>query len=321
MLPTNQNVGIFATKSTDISEARKYLIVIGGPTASGKTNISLEVAQHLKCPIISADSRQIYREMKIGTARLLPKDWKGIDHHLLGSISIEEPYSVGAFEKDVLKILSEIYINSDFAVLVGGTGLYIKAVIEGIDEFPKVNPDIRQNYVKLFEENGIETLQKLLTEKDPIYARNVDLNNPHRLIRALSVIQSSGRLFSEFHTSSKSTRTFKVIPIALHMDRQELYDRINHRVDEMMDSGLLDEVTRLAPLRSHPALNTVGYKELFEYLDGKRTLESAIEKIKQHSRNYAKRQITWFKNQGAFVHFSPKESSKIIAYIDEEIGR
>ena len=268
----------------------KYLIVIGGATAVGKTQVAIRLAQEYNCEILSADSRQFYKELNIGTAKPTKEELDSVPHHFINNLSVRDDYSVGDYERDVLKKLESIYMNQDVAVLVGGTGLYINAVLNGLDSFPDVPKDIKDNYESIFASQGIKSLQLLLTEKDPEYAQKVDMNNPHRIIRALSIIEISGSTFSSFLTSKKIERPFRVIKIALTMERHLLYDRINKRVDQMIESGLVNEAKSLIGHKHLNALRTVGYSELFQHFDGKYFMSEAIEKIKQNTRNYAKRQ-------------------------------
>ncbi len=303
-----------------ISKNQKYIIALGGPTASGKTSSGIQIAQHYSCPIISADSRQVYKEMSIGTAKPTDKERSIVDHYLVDIVTIHESYSVGDYERDALVLLDQLFKKLDVVIVSGGTGLFLKALIEGIDIFPEVNKEDKEYYVNLWEEQGIAPLQKELSIKDPTYHNLVDLSNPHRLIRALSVIRTSNLPFSSFLNQKDITRNFQSILIALDRPRKELYSRINIRVDQMITEGLLDEVKSLYNYKNLKSLNTVGYKELFAYLNDECTLEYAIDKIKQHSRNYAKRQITWFKNQQDYTHFHPEEIRKIIEYIDKYMG-
>ncbi|MBL7817426.1 MAG: tRNA (adenosine(37)-N6)-dimethylallyltransferase MiaA [Saprospiraceae bacterium] len=275
--------------------AKKKLIVIGGPTASGKTAYAIQLAKQHETEIISADSRQFYKEMSIGTAKPTPAELAQAKHHLIGNLSIHNSYSVGDFERDALAILNAIFEKKDVAIMVGGTGLYIRAVCEGLDEFPEVPLSIRQEFEDLFEKQGIEFLQKILQEVDYEYFTQVDIQNPMRLIRALSVWKVSGKPFSSFRSGEKVVRNFEPVYLALDWPREVLYDRINRRVDAMMTEGLLDEAQTLYPFRHLNALQTVGYTELFAHFDGQMTLTEAVDKIKQHSRNYAKRQMTWFR--------------------------
>lgn len=281
--------------------------------------MSILVAEHYQCPVLSADSRQIYQELKIGTARPSEEELGRVPHYFIGNKSIHNPFSAGQYEREALKLLEDLFLLHDIVVVAGGTGLYIKALIEGLDKFPEIDPQIRKAYHKLYEESGIEPLQEELALLDPKYYKEVDLNNPLRLIRALTVIKSSGEPFSNFRKNKNTERSFRSIPISLSRPRDELYKSINHRVDKMIEMGLLEEVKRLQPFQNLAALNTVGYKELFAYFNNEYSIQEAIEKIKQHTRNYAKRQITWFKNQSDFQRFDAKDYGGIISYIDSKL--
>lgn len=294
---------------------------MGGPTGSGKTELSLKLAQYFGCPILSADSRQFYREMSIGTAKPTAVELSAVRHYFINSLSIREDYSVGQFERDCIALLEELHESYKVIIAVGGTGLYLRAIYQGIDQFPAVEENLIENYKKKLALNGITTLQDELKIKDPEYASIVDLNNPHRLIRALSVIASTGDTFSSFRTGTKAERSFSTIKIRTELDRAILYNRINHRVDQMISSGLIDEVKGLEAYYDHNALNTVGYKELIQYLRGKTTEAEAISKIKQHTRNYAKRQITWFNNQGDWYPVNPQDVQSIIGYIEDQMTK
>lgn len=294
---------------------KKYLIIIGGPTASGKTALAIQLAQHFSTEIISADSRQFFREMSIGTAKPSLEELSQAPHHFINNLSIHDEYSVGDFEKDVLIRLNELFQQKDVVIMVGGTGLYIRAVCEGLDDFPEVPLSIRHDLEVVLEEKGIEILQNELKEVDPIYYEEVDKDNPKRLIRALSIFKASGQPFSSFRTKSKVERPFECIYIALDIPRDVLYDRINRRVDIMVTQGLVDEARALFPYKYLNALQTVGYSELFDYFEGKMTLNEAIDKIKQHTRNYAKRQSTWFRKDKHWQYFSTSNAIDVIAYI------
>ena len=277
----------------------KKLIVIVGTTAIGKTSLSIALAQHFNCGIISADSRQFFKEMAIGTAAPTPQEQAQATHHLVQHISVTQKYSVGDFEKEALACLEKLYQSSDYAILIGGSGLYIDAVCKGLDDFPEIAPEIRHNLQAEFQEKGIGYLQELLKEKDPLYYEQVDTQNPQRMIRALEVCLQSGATFSSFRKQEKQrkhkARPFEVVKIGLTAQRETIYDRINQRVDMMMEQGLLHEVKSLLPYRQYNALQTVGYKELFTYLDGVWDLPTAVSEIKKNTRRFAKRQITWFK--------------------------
>ena len=286
---------------------KKKLIVIGGPTASGKTDFAIKLAQYYKTEILSADSRQFFKEMSIGTAKPSQSELALAKHHFIGNLSIHDAYSVGDFERDALSVLDTIFEKNDTAIMVGGTGLYIRAVCEGLDEFPDVPLSIRQEFEDILEKQGIESLQKILQEVDYVYFTQVDIQNPKRLIRALSVWKTSGQPFSSFRSGTKVERDFEPIYIALDLPREVLYDRINRRVDIMMADGLLDEAQLLYPFRHLNALQTVGYTELFAHFDGQMTLYEAVDKIKQHSRNYAKRQMTWFRKNDFWQRVDPRQ--------------
>ena len=299
---------------------KKQLIIIGGPTASGKTALAIRLAQHFSTEILSADSRQFYREMIIGTAKPTERELNLVKHHFINNISIHDAYSVGEYEKQALEVLSDIFQKNDVAIMVGGTGLYIRAVCEGLDEFPEVPLSIRQDLEHLYQTEGIEPLQKMLQSVDYEYYKQADIQNPMRLLRALSVYQASGEPFSSFRKGETSDRIFDAIYICLDVPRAMLYDRINKRVDSMIDEGLIDEARYLLPFKHLIALQTVGYAELFDYFEGKITLPEAIDKIKQHTRNYAKRQITWFRKDTHWQKFSPAAFDDIPSFINSKIS-
>ena len=299
---------------------KKQLIIIGGPTASGKTALAIRLAQHFSTEILSADSRQFYREMIIGTAKPTERELNLVKHHFINNISIHDAYSVGEYEKQALEVLSDIFQKNDVAIMVGGTGLYIRAVCEGLDEFPEVPLSIRQDLEHLYQTEGIEPLQKMLQSVDYEYYKQADIQNPMRLLRALSVYQASGEPFSSFRKGETSDRIFDAIYICLDVPRAMLYDRINKRVDSMIDEGLIDEARYLLSFKHLIALQTVGYAELFDYFEGKITLPEAIDKIKQHTRNYAKRQITWFRKDTHWQKFSPAAFDDIPSFINSKIS-
>lgn len=273
----------------------KKIIIVAGPTASGKTAYSLKLAMELQCPIISADSRQIYHELSIGTAKPGPEDLHKVRHYFINHISIVQPYDVGIYADELEVLLEELFRVYNTLIVCGGTGLYIHAIMNGLDKFPDVDPLIRLKLRGTYEELGITELQRQLLELDPEYYNTVDLQNSRRLMRALEICLSSGQAYSSFLQNKRSTNKYNFEKIYLHLEREELYNRINSRVDQMLQAGLIDEVKNLIPYRNHQALNTVGYKEVFDFLDNKIDYDSMVEKIKQHTRNYAKRQITWFK--------------------------
>lgn len=299
----------------------KYLISILGPTAIGKTALSVEIARHFKTEIISADSRQFFKEMNIGTAVPEPEELAAATHHFIQHISVEEDYSVGDFERDAIQKTEELFKKHNKLVMVGGSGLYVKAVTEGLDDFPEVNPEIRQKLNAHLEKDGIEWLQKKLNELDPEYYNKADVQNPHRLIRALQICIGTGKTFSSFLNKNKTERAFKTLKIGLTADREIIYDRINRRVDLMIKNGLLDEARELYGKRDLNALNTVGYKELFKYFDGEWTQETAISEIKKNTRRFAKRQLTWFRKDKEINWFDYKtDPEEIIEFLEKSIS-
>lgn len=275
-------------------DSSKTLIVIAGPTASGKTAVAIEVAKHYNTVIVSADSRQFYREMSIGTAKPSGDELSAVKHYFINSLSIAEPYTAGDYEKQCLSLLAELFKIHNVVVLAGGSGLFIKAVCEGFDEFPDTDPAIRERLNAELTDNGITYLQQKLKAADPEYYSLVDINNPQRVIRALEIFESTGKKYSSYRRSALNKRPFHIVKTALGLPREVLYNRINQRVDEMVKQGLVEEVRSLLPFRHLNALNTVGYTELFDYFDGKTDLDTALELIKQNTRRFAKRQITWF---------------------------
>ncbi len=298
----------------------KYLIVVCGPTAVGKTSLSVEIAKHYGAEIISADSRQFYREMNIGTAKPSPLELAEVPHHFINNISIHtKNYSAGKYEQEVIEFLDEYFKTKDIAVLVGGSGLFINAVCSGFDSFETT--DFKQQLTARIFLNGkdLSWLQQELERIDPEYYAEVDKKNPVRLIRALEVIYTTGKKYSEQRIGKKAERNFTSIKIGLNLEREKLYERINQRVDEMMKAGLLEEVKELYTFKKLHTLNTVGYQELFDYIEDKLTLEQAVELIKQNTRNYAKRQLTWFKKDKGIYWYGPEEKSEIMKYIDSQL--
>lgn len=293
----------------------KYLVVIGGPTASGKTDVAIRLAKYYQTEIVSADSRQFYREMKIGTAKPTEEELAGAPHHFINNLSIRYEYSVGDYEKDAMEKLIELFKEKDIVIMVGGSGLFIKAVCEGLDNFPEISDKIKEDLEEDYKRFGIGFLQNELRELDPDYYDEVDLHNPRRLLRALSVCRASGQPYSSFKTAEKAERPFEPIYVMLKWDREELYERINERVDKMMEMGLLEEAKSLHEYKEKNALQTVGYQELFEHFEGNATLEEAIEMIKQNTRRYAKRQTTWFKRNTQYSRFHPSEIKDIAEFI------
>lgn len=285
--------------------------VIAGPTAVGKTAIAIQLAQRLGTSIISADSRQCYREMTIGTAKPTEEELAQVHHYFINSHSVTEHLSTADFEQLALGYLQDIFKTNTSAVICGGTGLYIKSLCEGIDEMPDVDETIEREVNEQYLQHGIEWLQAAIQREDPEFYRQGEIQNPVRMIRALSFMRSNGKSILNYRTGTKAERPFNIIKIALDLPREVLYKRINHRVDIMMEQGLLDEVQRLYPQRHLKNLQTVGYSELFDYMDGKYSLEEAVDKIKQHSRNYAKRQLTWFRKDKDF-HWLEADDAHVI---------
>lgn len=296
----------------------KTLITVVGPTAIGKTALSIKLAQHYQTEILSADSRQFFKEMCIGTAVPEPEELSSATHHFIQHISIEDAYSVGHYEREALQVIYTLFKKYDTLVLVGGSGMYVDALLNGLDYFPDVLPGTREQLQEILRTQGEIALQEMLKEKDPLYASQVDLYNTQRVMRALEVCLSSGKPFSSFRNQPKKPREFNAIKVGLQADRAIIYDRINRRVDLMMEAGLLEEVKGLLSRKHLNALQTVGYKELFEYLEGQVSLEKAIENIKTNTRRFAKRQLTWYRKDPTihwFDYQTPLE--KIITSINK----
>ena len=293
----------------------KTLVCVVGPTGIGKTAVGIQLAQYAHTVILSADSRQFYQEMNIGTAKPSAEELAVVPHYFINSHRLTDVYSAGDFEREALRLLDNLFMQHDVVLLVGGSGLFVNAVCEGLDDLPQPSPGVRDRFNRLYADNGLLPLQQRLKAVDPVYYQAVDLANPQRVIRALEVYESTGKPFSCFHRQYRQKRAFDVRKIALHMDRQRLYQRINTRVDTMMEMGLLEEVQALQPFRYLPPLQTVGYTELFDYLDGKCTLETAVERIKQNTRRYAKRQLTWFRKDPNTTWFDPDDLTGMKAYL------
>ena len=294
----------------------KYLITIVGPTAIGKTSLSIAFAQHFNCDIISCDSRQFFKEMRIGTAVPTTEELAGAQHHFIQNKSIFENYTVGDFEKEAIAKLDELFLTNDYVVMVGGSGLYVDAVLKGFDDFPEIDASVREEVTSNYEKSGIEYLQTELEKRDPNYFEVVAKENPQRMMRALEVCIGSGKPYSSFLNLKKNTRNFTPILIGLEAERSIIYDRINQRVDIMINEGLLAEAKTLFPHKDLNALQTVGYRELFSYFEGKISLEFAIEEIKKNTRRFAKRQLTWFKRNEETKWFDYlTDRKKIIEYI------
>jgi len=293
----------------------KYLIVISGPTAVGKTSVSVALAKHYNCEILSADSRQFFKELNIGTAKPTHEEMQGVTHHFIGNRTISEDYTAGKFECDALKVLDTIFKKHDVAILVGGSGLYIDALCNGLDDVP-FDKKLRDELTTIYEKKGITFLQQELKDNDIDYFNRVDKNNPYRLIRGVEVFRLTGKPYSSFLQKKKLDRHFECINITLEMEREMLYKRINLRVDKMINEGLETEVKSLIMFKENTALKTVGYQEFFDYFDKKTTKEKAIELIKRNSRRYAKRQISWCKRDKNAVWMNPSNFSLIINHIN-----
>ncbi len=292
------------------------LICVVGPTAIGKTKLAIELAKAFNTEIISADSRQFFKEMTIGTAVPSTDELRAAPHHFIQNKTIFEPYSVGDFETEALQLLDNLFAKNNVVIMVGGSGLYVDAVTKGLDEFPKIPNKTREALNSELQENGLKALQQELKEEDPSYYQKVDYQNPHRVIRALEVIRTSGKPYSSFLNQEKKQRPFKTIYVGLTAARELIYDRINKRVEIMMEAGLLEEVKQLTPYKNLNALQTVGYRELFHYLGGNSSLEKAVSEIKKNTRRFAKRQNTWFKKNDSIMWFDYETTaSEIISTI------
>ncbi len=299
-----------------LKSSLKTLIIIAGPTAIGKTALSIELAKELNTEIISADSRQFYKELSIGTAKPSQEEMQGITHHFIDNLSITEHYNAGVFENEVIAFLESYFKTHDTIIMCGGSGMYIDAVCNGMDELTEIKPEFREELNKTVKEKGLTWLQEQVKQHDPEYYGQVDTNNPARLQRALEICLSTGLPYSAQRKGTKKERSFSIIKILLNSDREKLYERINIRVDEMMKAGLLDEVKSVLEHKDLKALNTVGYKELFDHLSGKTSLEEAVSLIKQNTRRYAKRQLTWFNNSGGYQTFDPTDKKGVLEFIE-----
>jgi len=298
---------------------KKTVLLIAGPTAVGKTSLAIQLAKQFHTEIISADSRQCYKEITIGVAKPSDEELQEVKHHFINSHSIHENLNAASFEEYALEAAAEIFQQHDIAVMVGGTGLYIKAFCEGMDEIPAVDETIRKQVQNDYQQQGIEWLQQQVQTHDPLFAKEGEMQNPQRMLRALEVVLSTGQSILQFRKGEKRKRNFNIIKIGLDLPREELYQRINQRVDVMLENGLPEEAKSVHPLRHLNALQTVGYRELFDFFDGSSTLEQAIEKIKQNSRHYAKRQLTWFKRDEEMNWFHPANTSQIQVYILQQL--
>ncbi|QED36396.1 tRNA (adenosine(37)-N6)-dimethylallyltransferase MiaA [Antarcticibacterium arcticum] len=301
---------------------KPYLISIVGPTGIGKTSLSIQLARAFNSEILSADSRQFFREMHIGTAAPSAEELSAARHHFIQHRSIQENYSVGDFERDALEKIEELFQTYRLLIMVGGSGLYVKSVLEGLDSFPEVDSAIRAALNDKVQQTGLIPLQEQLKNLDPETFEKIDINNPHRVIRALEICLGTGKPYSTFLQQGKSSRNFKALKIGLSAPREVIYDRINQRVDQMLKEGLLQEALGLFAQKDLNALNTVGYKELFEHFEGKTTLEEAVEEIKKNTRRFAKRQLTWFRKEEDIHWFDyTTPASEIISFIENEVKK
>lgn len=301
-------------------EPRPYLILIVGPTAVGKTDLCLKLAKFFKTEILSCDSRQFYREMQLGTAKPSEAELAEIPHHFINNLSIHDAYDVRKFEEEAISLLDQLFQKHSVVIMTGGSGMFADAVVNGMDEMPNIDEGVRQRIILEYEENGLQYLQEEVAQADPEYFRLVDQKNPQRLMRALEVFRGTGKKFSSFRKKVKKERDFEVIKIGLERDRSELYQRIDQRMDQMISNGLFDEADSLFGKRSLNALQTVGYSEIFGFLEGKYDKDEAIRLLKRNSRRYAKRQFTWFKKDESIQWFHPDEQVKILDYIKSQMA-
>ncbi len=296
---------------------KKYLVIILGPTGIGKTDLSVDIALRFKTEIISCDSRQFYRELSVGTAVPSPFLLNKVRHHFIQHLSVTDYYSASLYERDFLNLSGQLFRKHDTLILTGGSGLYIDAACGRLDDIPDVDPEVRNKYLRKYSEEGLESLRADLRYIDPDYYRIADLRNHKRIIRALEISESTGKPYSFYLHNKGKERNFSIIKTGLRMDRDELYHRINDRVDSMVSAGLEKEARKMIPLRYNNALNTVGYKEFFSYFDGDISREKAIELIKRNSRRYAKRQMTWWARNKDIKWFHPEEKENIISYVEK----
>lgn len=295
------------------------LIVLIGPTGVGKTELSLKIAEHCHTEIISSDSRQLYADLKIGTAAPTPEQLKRVPHHFVGTLQLTDYYSAARYEEEVMEKLKELFQTHSSVVMTGGSMMYIDAVCKGIDDIPTIDSNTRELMLKRYEKEGLEALCAELKLLDPEYYAQVDVKNPKRVIHALEICYMTGKTYTSFRTRSQKKRPFNILKIGLRREREELYERINRRVDLMMEEGLLEEAKRVYPYRSLNSLNTVGYKELFKFLDGEWELPFAIEKVKQNSRIYSRKQMTWFKRDADITWFHPDQETEIMTFINNHL--
>jgi tRNA dimethylallyltransferase len=293
----------------------KTLVVLLGPTGVGKTELSLHLAKQFQTPVISSDSRQIYKDLVIGTAAPTTAELQEVKHYFVGTLNLTDYYSASQFEEDVIRLLTSLHETHDTVIMSGGSMMYIDAICKGIDEIPTIDDKLRSDLKELFEREGLEPIRQRLKMLDPVFYKQVDLQNHKRVIHALEICLMAGRPYSSLRTNATKERPFQIVKIGLSREREELYERINNRVDAMMENGFLQEASALYPHRNLNSLNTLGYKELFDYLDGNCTLDEAVEKIKQNTRIYSRKQMTWFKRDKEITWFHPDEMKAIVNYI------
>lgn len=298
----------------------KTLLVILGPTGVGKTAFSLDVAEYFSSPIVNADSRQLYRELSVGTAAPTPEEQRRVPHHFVATLGVEDYYSAARYEADAMTLLSRLFRERDVVVMSGGSMLYIDAVCQGIDEIPTIDEDTRILMRRRYETEGLAPLVDELRRLDPEYSAICDLHNPKRVVHALEICRMTGRTYTSFRVRERRERPFRIVKVGLDRERADLFDRINRRVDTMVDRGLLEEARRMLPYRACNALNTVGYKELFQYFDGEWTLPFALDKIRRNTRVYAKKQLTWFRKDEATGWFHPDKTDEIRYFIQNQMG-
>lgn len=302
-----------------MAAAEKTLIVIVGPTGSGKTDLAVTLAEHFHAPIVSTDSRQIYRGLPIGTAQPDAEQLRRVEHHFIATHPVEEDFNCGAYEQAALTLLDQLFRQHDTVIAVGGSGLYVKALCDGLDELPEASPEIRERLAHRLRTEGLETLAAELKRLDPAYYEQVDTQNPARVLRALEVCLTTGQPYSSLRTGRVHERPFRIIMIGTDVERGELYRRIDRRVDMMMEAGLEAEARAVYPLRHLNSLQTVGYRELFEYFDGRITRQQAVELVKRNTRRYAKRQLTWFRRDSRIAWFDPTHVEEILRHIEEQM--
>jgi tRNA dimethylallyltransferase len=299
---------------------KKYLILVVGPTAVGKTELCIKLAKKFNTEIISSDSRQFYREMNLGTAKPSTEELAMVKHHMINTLSVEDEYDVKKFEEEAIQLLEKLFENKNEVIMTGGSGLFSDAVVKGLDDIPEIHLEIRDQVIKDYEKHGLTWLQEQIKQGDPEYFEQVDRQNPQRLMRALEIIRGTGQKFSSFRVRKKIERNFQTIKIGLTRDREELYARIDLRMDQMIENGLFEEAANFFDSRHLNALQTVGYSEIFGYLEGKYDREEAVRLLKRNSRRYAKRQLTWFRRDEEIKWFHPEQSDEIILWVENQIG-